>query len=110
MAKDISTNYPDLLDDRIFWSDIDLDHADLLIRYEEFIANRQYKQASEYIAENGDEVDWFGAYLFNKIELQLKTIGEYLLERDEEYEAPIFWYATNEPSVEERVENMVWIY
>lgn len=106
LAKDISTSFPNQLDDRMFWSDVDLNHAEILLRYEKYIERQQLKEASQYIYENGDDIDWYGAYLLNKIELQIRTIGEFLLQK--ETHAPIFYYGSSEPTEVE--ENMVWIY
>ena len=67
-----SSVYPGAVDDRSFFSDVRLRHADILSGYHNLISNMKYQEASQYLYDNVEvadqDLDYNGAYLWNRIE------------------------------------------
>ncbi len=74
--KNTNVLFPKEYDARSFFSDVDLDHVQLMNDHHSYVGAKQFKMASK-IAESSEQ-DYYGAYLFNAIEARLKSIGEYL--------------------------------
>ena len=75
--RDYSTKYPTSIDDRIFFQDISIDKLDIMRRYQVFIANGAYTNASNYI--NNTNVSFYGAYILNMLEERLIAIEDYVV-------------------------------
>ncbi len=66
--------FPSDIDPLIFYSDADLDNHHYLAEYYNLIQNGNYLQASEYIQNIDQEVDFYGAWLLNLYENELYAI------------------------------------
>ena len=77
----IQSYYPTQFDNRTFYSDVSLDHADILQTYNNLIKAHNYKAASQHLydaVEVGDRnMDYNGAYLWNRLENIIIAIEEY---------------------------------
>ena len=90
--KDTSTKFPNEIDPRIFFSDVDLDHLDVLNEHKTLISSESYTNASELL--NGSEIDFYGAWLLNLLENRLEAIGSFLLQKSK---PNLQVYSNNEP-------------
>ena len=75
--RDYSTKYPTSIDDRIFFQDISIDKLEIMKRYQAFIADGAYTNASNYI--NNTSVSFYGAYILNMLEERLIAIEDYVV-------------------------------
>lgn len=78
-----SSIFPASIDAREFFSDLKLRHTDIRDGFNALIKNQQYQQASQYLYDNIEaanlDMDYNGAYLWNRIENKLVVIEqEYL--------------------------------
>lgn len=93
--RDISSNFPTSIDDRIFLHDISLDQLDTVNEYRNYIANGNYTQASELL--NNSDVGFYGAWVLNLLENRLVAIENYVQSLDKPY---FVQYGGEEPTEE----------
>ncbi len=92
--KDYSTVFPDSIDDRHFFQDINIEQLPIMEKYNGMIASSGYTAASEYI--NAQEVTFYGAWILNMLEERLIAIENYFVY---EVEKPnIVTYTDTEPT------------
>lgn len=70
--KNSESLYPEQIDPLIFYSDVDLNHADTIKQYQSLLSSGNYNTASEFL--NNSDIDFYGAWLFNLIENELYAI------------------------------------
>lgn len=99
-----SSVFPDGIDPRVYFSDIDLDNVEFMHNYQELIQNGKYTEASQLLNSN-DNVTFYGAWVLNMFENRLRNTGEYLLTKKK---ASANTYQSKEPT-EGLVKNMIWI-
>lgn len=99
-----SSIFPDGIDSRVYFSDIDLNNVEFMNTYQELIKNGKYSEASQLLNSN-DNVFFYGAWVLNMFENRLRNIGEYLLTKEKQ-SANI--YQPDEPT-ENLKYNMIWI-
>ena len=80
MAHDVTTNYPNEIDERIFFSDCDLPHVNILTEYKELLKQEKYTEARDLL--NNSKMDFYGSWLLNRLENQLNAVGSYLLTKE----------------------------
>ena len=68
--------FPINIDSRMYYQDVQLSQMNTKAQYETALSNKQYTDAST-ILQNSD-VDYYGAYLFNKSEDKLLAVQAYL--------------------------------
>lgn len=69
--------FPFNIDPRMYYQDVQLSQLNTKASYEAALDNNQYTNAST-ILQNSD-VDYYGAYFFNKCEDKLVAVQNYLL-------------------------------
>ena len=81
MAHSSSTSFPVSIDPRMYYSDISLQHTDILDGYNNLVSSGQYQQASRYLYNNVEvpnvNVDYNGAYLWNMFDNRIEAIESY---------------------------------
>lgn len=86
MAHSSSTSFPDQIDDRNYFTDVVLQHTDILQSYQELIDAGQLKEASQYLYDNveapGLDMDYNGSYLWNRFETKIPSIEQYALDME----------------------------
>ena len=75
--KNINTKFPQYIDERIFFQDINLTQVPIMNHYYSLLNSNNYEKASEFL--NNSEVFFYGAWILNLLEERLCTIGSYLL-------------------------------
>ena len=85
--------FPEQIDSRLFMSDTDLEHIDLLQQYQNLLRRKKYSDASDLL-ENSDSF-YYGASLFNLLEDRLHRIGQYLIAKEDK--ETIGYYQTTTP-------------
>lgn len=100
--KDTNTKFPNAIDDRIFFQDINISQSHIIDNYRTLINNKNYSKASEYL--NNSEIDFYGAWLLNMLENRLNAIGDYLIKEEK---PNLVMYGT--PSSAEITNGLNWI-
>ena len=103
MSHVVNTNFPNSVDDRIFYNDIDLDQLHILEQYKELLIASKYDEASDLLQQS--DIDYFGSWLLNLFELRIRATQEYLLNNKEKPKLQI--YSSIEPTGIR--EGIVWI-
>lgn len=94
VIEKIPTKFPNEIDDRIYFHDIDLKQLSTMQRFYQYINLGLYTKAFELI--DSSEAFFYGAWLLNMLEDRLYIIGDYI----SKIEKPkIFLYGTSEPSI-----------
>lgn len=93
MAHEVNTNFPNKVDDRIFYNDIDLEHLHILDQYKTLLINSNYDEASTLLQDS--DIDYFGSWLLNLFELRLRATQEYLLTKEK---PKLQIYSSTEPT------------
>ena len=75
--RDRKTKFPQYIDDRIFFQDINLTQTPIMNYYYSLLDSGSYAEASEFL--NDSEVFFYGAWLLNLLEERLHAIGDYLI-------------------------------
>ena len=75
--RNVASQFPSAVDDRIYFQDINLSQLNTKTNYESYLANGQYTDASAEL--NNANIDFFGASVLNLIENRLIAIENYLL-------------------------------
>ena len=95
--------FPDGIDSRSYFSDIDLQNKEFLTVHNQYMNAKNYVGASTYAEATGHE--YFGAYLFNALEGRIHNIGEHEKSEGENTIRP--FYQDEKP--DENWENLTWI-
>lgn len=104
--RNITTRFPNGIDDRIFWEDIGNSQLQTLKDYQLLLSAKNYTQAFEVL--NNSDVFFYGAWLLNMFEERLSAIGKYLIE--EEPNHTLVTYNDLEPSqLTDTYDGMNWI-
>ena len=103
MAYEVNTNFPNKVDDRVFYNDIDLEHLHILGQYKDLLIASKYDEASDLLQQSN--IDYFGSWLLNLFELRIRTTQEYLLNNKEKPKLQV--YSPTEPTGIR--EGIVWI-
>lgn len=101
--KNILSVFPQGIDTRVFFSDISLEYVDLMKEYQKLIQSSKYSEASKLL--NNSDASFYGAWIFNLLDVRLQKIGEYLLSLEE---PTSLIYQEEEPS-EGLTESVSWI-
>lgn len=102
MEYEVTTNFPNSVDDRIFYNDINLEQLDILNHYKILLDASNYDGASNLLQNNN--IDYIGAWLWNLFEVRIKATQEYLLTKQK---PQLQIYSSTVPT--EVQEGMVWI-
>lgn len=100
--KDISTKFPQSIDDRIFFQDISPEQIPIMKHYYSLLKSGNYQKASELL--NNSEVFSYGAWCLNFLENRLFAIGNYVMNLED---INLVNYSESEPVITE--ECMTWI-
>ncbi len=101
--KNTKTKFPQRIDDRIFFQDINLQQLQIMKHYYSLLNSNNYTKASEFL--NNSEVFFYGAWLLNLFEERLRAIGDYLLKLPPK--EPLVNYQKDQPI--NAVEGTHWI-
>lgn len=100
--RDVVSQFPSDIDDRIYFQDINLSQLNTKTNFERFLAEQSYSEASDVL--NNANIDFFGASVLNLLENRLVAIEEYILT----LEKPVLTaYQSTEP--EDVDEGFTWI-
>ena len=91
---DYETYYPDSIDKKIFFSDMDLKYSETLEEFQNHLAKKEYVEASGCLQDS--DADYYGAYLYNMLNRRLIAIGTVLLTKNKK--KPIY-YSPVEPEM-----------
>lgn len=64
------------IDDPLFFSDIGLSNLEFVDNYKELLKESKYTSAANVL--NSNDIDFFGAWIFNLLENRLKAIEDFL--------------------------------
>lgn len=107
---DTSTVFPENIDSRRVFSDVQLKHAEIHKEYNALIKAKDYQGASEHLYASVEEanvdMDYNGSYLWNRIDNAIEAIEEYVVTLPDTNARA--HYSQTEPPVKQ--ENMAWIY
>lgn len=76
MSKKTISTFPNDIDDRIFFQDINISQVPVMNDYYKYLNAENYTMASEIL--NNSEVFFYGAWLLNLLENRLYEIGNYV--------------------------------
>ena len=102
--RNVLSVFPDGIDSRVYFSDINLENVSIMNQYQELIKAGRYTDASQLLNSN-DNIFFYGAWVLNMFENRLRNTGKYLLNK-EKISANI--YQSEEPT-EDLKENLIWI-
>lgn len=102
--KDITSKFPNSIDDRIFFQDISINQVPIMKNYYTLLNAGNYTMASKYL--NNSEVFFYGAWCLNLLENRLHTIGNYVIKLED---LSLITYGDSEPSESELYDNITWI-
>lgn len=102
--RDYATDFPKTIDDRVFFSDINIDKLSQMTKFQTYINNGAYSAASKYI--NNSTVDFYGAWILNLIEERMYALENYAV--DEMEKPDIITDQEEEPTDVET--NYCWTY
>lgn len=105
MLCDPVSNYPDKVDDMIFFQDNSLEKADIMKHYNELIAQGKYSEASNYISQQEGVYGFFADY-FNLIENRIYSLQDYLLTKTKNNP---FVSSQNDNEPDSVTQNTIWI-
>lgn len=101
--KNTSTKFPECIDGRLYFCDIDVSQVPIMKNYYIFLNAENYTRASEYL--NNSEVYFYGAWLLNLLENRLCAIGEYLMKEEKSKLTTM-----QEPEPQNASIGFTWIY
>ena len=96
--RDTSTKFPQEIDDRIFWQDLQIYQTPIMQKYYTYLNAGNYDEASDLL--NNSDVFFYGAWILNLLENRLYAIEKYVFGLDKnkivEYQSVIslkkdFW-------------------
>ena len=102
--RNVLSVFPDGIDSRVYFSDINLENVSVMNQYQELIKAGRYTDASQLLNSN-DNIFFYGAWVLNMFENRLRNTGKYLLSK-EKTSANI--YQPEEPTENLR-KNLIWI-
>ena len=100
--KDTSTKFPQEIDSRTFFQDIDISQVPIMQEYYKLLNAGNYDAASELL--NNSEVFFYGAWLLNLLENRLNAVGEYVMQLEK---PKLVVYQSTEPS--NPTQGLCWI-
>lgn len=102
--KNTTSKFPSGIDERFFWSDINISQMPIINDYYKYLNGENYTMASELL--NNSEVFFYGAWLLNLLESRLNAVGKYVstMEKDK-----LIVYSDTLPSDDTCYDNMNWI-
>ena len=75
--RNVVSQFPGAVDDRIYFQDINLTQLNTKTNWENYLANGQYTDASNEL--NNANIDFFGASVLNLIENRFVALENYML-------------------------------
>lgn len=105
-----TTSFPGSVDARSYYSDVSLQHTDVMNNYNRLIKQKKYKEASQYLYDTIESqnmnLDYNGAYVWNRTDNQMVAIENYAVNVMEETNIRPH-YSNGSPST--RWDQMSWI-
>ena len=78
--RDASTKFPQEIDDRIFWQDLQIYQTPIMQKYYTYLNAGNYDEASDLL--NNSDVFFYGAWILNLLENRLYAIEKYVFGLD----------------------------
>lgn len=97
--------FPEGKDKRTYFSDVSLNHIDILNKQHTEMLFKKYKEAAQTVHQSG--IPYYSAELFNFLEDAIYKIGLYLKTEMEHIYRPLF--QEEMPSGEDWHKNTIWI-
>ena len=95
MIRPTTSVFPENIDARACFSDISLEHADVLENYSALVKNGNYREGSALLDANKQYVDYYGADMFNLMENRVVNIEDYVINTMEHVDRG--YYGSEEP-------------
>ncbi len=110
MLCNVTSHYPDGIDQMIFFQDNNLEKTDIINTYDELINQGNYTEAGKYISQQQNVYGYFADF-FNAIENRIYNLQNHLLTKPPIEKQFVYCDADesaagNEPDIEE---GMFWI-
>lgn len=110
MLCNVTSHYPDGIDQMLFFQDNDLDKVDIINTYDQLIAQENYTEAGRYINQQDGVYGYFAGF-FNAVENRIYNLQDHLLGKPHIKKQFVYFDADesasgNEPAIEE---GMFWI-
>ena len=103
----IPTKFPNDIDDRIYFQDIDLKQAETMQQFYSYLDSGAYSRAFELL--NNSEAFFYGAWLLNMFEDRLSIIGGYISNIKSDDLTPCLLYSGTEPAGSELTDGACWV-
>ena len=100
--KDTSTKFPQEIDSRTFFQDVDISQVPIMQEYYKLLNAGNYDMTSDLL--NNSEVSFYGAWLLNMWENRLNAVGEYVMKLEK---PKLITYQSTEPT--NLYQGMNWI-
>ena len=100
--KDTSTKFPQEIDSRTFFQDVDISQVPIMQEYYKLLNAGNYDMASDLL--NNSEVSFYGAWLLNMWENRLNAVGDYVMKLEK---PKLITYQSTEPT--NLYQGMHWI-
>lgn len=101
--------FPESVDPLMFFQDIDLEHKELMDKFNNLIAAESYDEANTFIAKT-DGVHGYFAQTFNALENRIYNTQDYLLTLPpEEVESPFVSTVNADTPPDEYDEDTIWV-
>ena len=91
--KDTSTKFPQEIDSRAFFQDVDISQVPIMQEYYKLLNAGNYDMTSDLL--NNSEVSFYGAWLLNMWENRLNAVGEYVMKLEK---PKLITYQSTEPT------------
>ena len=78
--RDVSTKFPQEIDERIFWQDLQIYQTPIMQKYYTYLNAGNYDEASDLL--NNSDVFFYGAWILNLLENRLYAIEKYVFGLD----------------------------
>lgn len=105
-----TTAFPGSIDARSYYSNVSIPHKNTMKSYNELILQQKYKEASQYLYNNIEsknvDLDYNGAYVWNRTDNQMVALENYAVNVMEETEVRPY-YSNNRPGTKKV--GMSWI-
>lgn len=101
--KNTLSIFPEGIDSRIFFSDIDIDHISLMKQHQQLLSQNRFSESSALL-DNSD-ISYYGAWLPNLFDDRIYNIERYIITKEK---PKLTIYQTDEPA-SDLTANISWI-
>lgn len=88
MRYNVTTAFPNGIDNLIYFSDPSINHANTINEYNQLFKNGKINEAVEVVSAD-HTMHYSSAFLINKFSIQIKALQEFLQEKESTIENPM---------------------